>query len=139
MPPGDNPATQAADYIKQLEKHPLDCEAREKLALIYAEHYQRIDYAIQELEQIIQQPGIATRQITRLLSLMADIHIKFGSDYESARQCLQRIVDQYPNCAATDTARQRLGTLKLELRGKQTTQSVQLGSYEQDLGLKKKP
>jgi len=81
---------------------------------------------------------LGTRQITRLLSVMADLHIKFGNDYEAARECLQRILDQYPNCAAADMARQRLGTLKLELRAKQTNQPVQLGTYEQDIGLQKK-
>ena len=69
---------------------------------------------------------------------MADIHIKFGRDLEGARQYLQRIIDQFPNSAPAETARQRLGTLKLELRGKEESRPVQLGSYEQDIGLKKK-
>ena len=138
LPPEEDPGLKAAELVQHLEQHPLDCEVRERLAMIYAEHYQRLDYAVRELEQIIQQPGLATRQITRLLSLMADLHIKFGNDYDAARQCLQRILDQYPNCAAAEMARQRLGTLKLEMRGKQTSQSVPLGTYEQDIGLKKK-
>ena len=106
--------------------------------MIYAEHYQRIDYAIDQLEQIIQQPGVGVRHAGRVLNTMADIHIKFSSDYEAARKCLQRIIDQFPNSAPAETARQRLGTLKLELRGKQENLPVQLGSYEQDIGLKKK-
>ena len=134
----DDPASKAAEYVKHLELHPLDCDVREKLALIYAEHYQRIDYAIDQLEQILQQPGVGVRHAGRVLNTMADIHIKFGRDLEAARQCLQRIIDQFPNSAPADTARQRLGTLKLELRGKQESQAVQLGTYEQDIGLKKK-
>src|SRR5437899_3774625 len=134
----DDLAAKAAEYVKHLELHPLDCDVREKLAVIYAEHYQRIDYAIDQLEQVLQQPGVGVRHAGRLLNTMADIHIKFGSDHEAARQCLQRIIDQFPNSAPAETARQRLGTLKLELRGKQQTTAVQLGTYEQDIGLKKK-
>jgi len=36
-----DPAALAAGYVQQLTKHPLDNEVREKLALLYAEHYQR--------------------------------------------------------------------------------------------------
>src|SRR5262249_42169508 len=120
-------------------QHPLDMEVREKLAFIYAEHYQRLDYAINELEQIIQQPGQSMRNIVRMLSFMADIHIKYGNDYESARTALQRIIDSYPNAAAAETAKNRLNHLKLELRSKQQSHIVQMGTYEQDIGLKKRP
>ena len=37
------PAMQAAEYVKQLEQHPLDTEVRERLALVYANHYHRLD------------------------------------------------------------------------------------------------
>src|ERR1700690_3724521 len=36
-----DPTRLAAAYVKHLEQHPLDTEAREKLAVVYAEHYQR--------------------------------------------------------------------------------------------------
>jgi len=136
--PVEDPAARAEEYIRHLEQHPLDMEIREKLAFIYAEHYQRVDYAVNELEQIIQQPGQSTRQIVRALSLMADIHIKFGDDYESARAALQRIIDSYPNVAAAEAARNRLSHLKLEMRAKQQSRSVSMGTYDQDIGLKKK-
>jgi len=45
-----DPAALAAGYVQQLTKHPLDNEVREKLALLYAEHYQRPDLAGMELE-----------------------------------------------------------------------------------------
>ena len=35
----------AADYVAHLEQHPLDTHARENLAVIYAQHYQRLDLA----------------------------------------------------------------------------------------------
>ena len=36
IPEETDPAKLAADYVKHLEQHPLDTEAREKLAIIYA-------------------------------------------------------------------------------------------------------
>jgi outer membrane protein assembly factor BamD (BamD/ComL family) len=128
----------ATDYIRHLEQHPLDCEIREKLAMLYANHYGRADYAIQQLEQIVEQPGMPTREICRIYSTMADVHMKVSGDHEAARQALERLIERFPNSAAAGMARQRLGTLKLELRGRTESQSVHMGEYEQDLGLKRK-
>src|SRR5947209_6919354 len=47
--PEEDPAAQAAEYVKHLEVHPLDSEIREKLAMIYAQHYQRLDLATDQL------------------------------------------------------------------------------------------
>jgi TolA-binding protein len=136
--PVEDIAAKAAEYVKHLDQHPRDAEAREQLAIIYAEHYQRLDYALGELEQIIQQPGQSPKQIVRVLNLMADLQLKCSGDYEAARQTLQRIVDKYPNLGAAEAAQRRLAHLRLELRSKEKAHVVQLGTYEQDLGLKKK-
>src|SRR5262249_15471210 len=54
LPKETDPAKIAAEYVKHLEQHPLDTDARERLAVIYADHYQRLDLAAAELEQMIQ-------------------------------------------------------------------------------------
>ena len=51
-----DPEQVAAECVKHLEQHPLDTEARERLAVIYADHYGRLDLAAGELEQMIGQP-----------------------------------------------------------------------------------
>src|ERR1051325_11038673 len=38
-----DPAATATALVRHLEQHPLDSEAREELALLYAGHYQRLD------------------------------------------------------------------------------------------------
>jgi len=134
----ENPAAIAEGHIRHLEEHPLDCEVREKLALIYANHYSRADMAIEQLQQIISQPGIPTREICRLYSVMADVHMKVNGDVENARKALKELIDRFPNSAAAEMSRQRLGTLKLELRSRQQNGDVKMGTYEQDLGLKRK-
>jgi len=137
--PTEDPAVQAAEYVKHLEQHPLDSDIREKLALIYAEHYQRLDLATEQLEQLIQQPNQPTQHQARWLNLLASLHIKYGSDYELARGALERIIDFHPGTAIASMAAQRLAHLKLDLKGKEKSQVVKLGTYEKNIGLKKPP
>ena len=127
---------QAAEYVRHLEEHPQDTEAREQLAVIYADHYARLDMAADQLEQMIGQPNQPSRLVVRWLNLLADLQIRSGADYETVRQTLQRIIDRDPNLAAAEIARNRLALLKLEMKAKEKNQSVKLGSYEQNIGLK---
>ncbi len=131
-----SPEQVAAECVKHLEQHPLDTEAREKLAVIYADHYGRLDMATGELEQMIGQPNQPGRLVVHWLNLLADLQIRHGAGYEAAQETLQRIVDRDPNAAAAEVARRRLGLLKLEIKAKDKSQGVKLGSYEQNLGLK---
>ena len=55
---------------------------------------------------------------------------------DAVRQTLQRIMDLFPDFAAARLAQQRIEHLRLELKGKEKSQAVKLGSYEKDLGLK---
>ena len=71
------------------------------------------------------------------LNIIADIQVKFGNNYEAARDALQRIVDLYPNSAAAESARNRIDRLKLELRPHRESESIKLGTYEQNIGIKK--
>jgi tetratricopeptide (TPR) repeat protein len=130
------PAQVAADYVKHLELHPLDTEARERLAVIYTDHYKRLDLATDQLEQLIQEPHQPAKLVVHWLNLLADLQVRSGADYETIRQTLQRIVDRDPNFAGAEIARHRLALLKLELKAKEKSQAVKLGSYEQNIGLK---
>src|SRR5437879_3504208 len=71
-----DPEQAAAQYVKHLEKHPLDMEAREKLAILYADHYRRLDLATSELEQMIAQPNQPSRMVNHLLNLLADLQVR---------------------------------------------------------------
>lgn len=136
--PAEDVAGTAADYVKHLEQYPLDNEAREKLAVIYAEHYHRLDLATDQLEQLIAAPHQPAKHVVHWLNTLADLQIKEASDLAAAQRTLQRIVDQFPKTAAAENALHRLAYLKLELRANEKSQAVKLGSYEQDIGLKSK-
>ncbi len=135
-PVEQTPEQTAAELVKHLEQYPLDHEAREKLAVIYADHYQRLDMATNELEQMIGQPKQPGRLVVHWLNLLANLQIRGGGAFEAVQQTLQRIVDRDPNAAPAEIARKRLALLKLEMRSKEMSQAVKLGSYEQKIGLK---
>jgi tetratricopeptide (TPR) repeat protein len=131
-----DPAKLAADYVKHLEQHPLDTEVREKLAILYADHYQRLDMATGELEQLIEEPNQPSKRVAHWLNLLADLQIRHGADYDTVRGTLEKIVDRFPDLAVAEMARTRLGRLKFEVKAHQATPDVKLGIYEQNLGLK---
>jgi tetratricopeptide (TPR) repeat protein len=135
-PKEQDPEQVAAECVKHLEQHPLDTEAREKLAVIYADHYGRLDMATGELEQMIGQPKQPGKLVVHWLNLLADLQIRGGAGFEAVRETLQRIVDRAPDGAAAEIARHRLALLKLEMKAKEKNQAVKLGSYEQNMGLK---
>ena len=134
----EDPATTAQKLVQQLEAYPLDCEAREKLAVIYSEHFQRLDLAAGELEQLIQMPHQPPKEVARWLNLLADFQVRQGAGYDAVKATLERIMERFPGAAAELMAQQRLAHLRLELKGKEKSQAVTLGSYEKDLGLKKR-
>ena len=124
--PADDPALEAEAYVKHLAANPLDHEAREKLAWIYADHFQRLDLALEQLEQLVQDPHQPPRQRIHYLNTIADMQIKFGRDLAAARATIQRIIDLNPSGASAETARHRMDRLPLELKGAQQTSTVKL-------------
>ena len=138
QPASVDAAKQAAELVTHLQSHPLDGEAREKLAIIYADHYNRLDLATDQLEQLINHPNQPPKRVAHWLNLLTDLQIRHGATYETARATLQRIVDLSPGSASSEVAATRIAHLKLELKAKQANSTVKLGSYEQDIGLKSK-
>jgi tetratricopeptide (TPR) repeat protein len=132
-----DPEQLATECVKHLEQYPLDNEVREQLAVIYADHYGRLDMAIAELEQMIEQPNQPGKLVVHWLNVLADLQVRGGAGFEDVQQTLQRIIDRDPAAAAAEVARNRLGLLKLELKAKEKSQGVKLGSYEQNIGLKR--
>ena len=137
VPAETDPAKLAADYVKHLEQHPLDSEAREKLAVLYATHYQRLDMATNELEQLINEPNQPPKRVAHWLNLLADLQLRGGADYDTVRPTLEKIIEQFPGLPVAALAQSRLAHLKLEIKGrKEETPGVKLGVYEQNIGLK---
>ena len=126
----------AKEYLDHLQDHPNDTEIRQKLVLLYARNFKRLDLAELELEQLIGQTGCSPRQISGWLNLLATIQIERGADLNSVRATLERIPELFPNLSLAEMARRRIELLNNELKGQKETSTVKLGVYEQNLGLK---
>jgi outer membrane protein assembly factor BamD (BamD/ComL family) len=136
VPEPDHEA-EAQGYVEHLHAHPRDNDAREKLAVLYAKHYHRLDLAVEQLEQMLGEPTHTPRQLVHWLNLMADLQVHEAADFEQVRATLQRIIDGYPNLPAAQNAQRRLDMLRRELKAKESRKNVQLGTYEQNIGLKR--
>jgi len=128
---------QAAEYVQQLQAHPLDTEVREKLALLYADHYGRLEMAVDQLEQLIAMPTQPAKRVVHWLNLLADLQVRHGADPDAVCATVQRIIDLFPESAAAHVARSRLDRIRLEVKGQGKGRGVKLGTYEQDIGLKR--
>ena len=136
-PTATDPAQVAAEFVAHLEQHPQDTEAREKLAVIYADHYQRLDLAADQLNQLIEQPNQPAKLVVNWLNLLADLQVRHDAGYDAAAQTLGRIIERYPDAAAAGLARNRLDLLKLELKAREKSTAIKMGTYEQNIGLKR--
>lgn len=131
-----SPGELAASYVKHLEQHPDDTEAREKLAIIYARHFQRLDLATIELEQMIGEPNHPYKRVAHWLNLLTDLQVRCGGNYETAKATLERIIERYAGYGVAEVARSRLAHLKLEFKALEKTPEKTMGVYEQNIGLK---
>jgi hypothetical protein len=135
--PVQDPGALAEEYIKQLEKHPADTATREKLAVLYAEHFHRMDLAADQLEQLISFPNETPRHVVQWLNLLADLQIRCGKDLPAAEAALRRILAQYSTPALVEPTISRLASLEAELKRGRITPLKTLGHYEKNIGLKK--
>ncbi len=136
IPEEADPATLAMEYVKHLEQHPLDAEIREKLAVLYADHYQRLDMAAAELNQLIEAPNQPAKRVAHWGNLLADLQVRHGAEYETVKQTLEKIIARFAGLPAAEMAQSRLARLKLEIKGQKETPGKKLGVYEQNIGLK---
>jgi len=131
-----DPDALAAEYVKQLELHPLDTETREKIAILYAEQFHRLDLASDQLEQLIAVPAEPPKHVARWLNLLATLDIKHAQNLEAAERALHRIIEKFPGGAQAEMAATRLAGLQGELKAGQKSPAKMMGSYKKDLGLK---
>lgn len=130
------PGKLAAIHVKHLEQHPHDSEVREKLAMIYARDFQRLDLATLELAQLINEPRHSPKQIAGWLNLLANFQVALGAEVAAVTATLGKIVERFPDSPLAEVAQRRLARINQEFKGKEKTPGVKLGVYEQNIGLK---
>ena len=130
------PGPLAAAYVKHLAEHPQDAEVREKLATIYARHFQRLELAQDELDRLIAEPNHPVQRTAYWLNLLATFQLELGAGEAAVRATLTRVVEKFPDTPVAALAERRLARVNLELKGRLDSANVKLGEYEQRLGLK---
>ncbi len=131
-----DPGRLAAVYVKHLEQHPHDSEVREKLAVIYATDFKRLDLATLELAQLINEPRHSPKQVAGWLNKLANFQVELGADAQMVTATLAKIVEQFPDLPVAEMARRRMAHVNQEIKGQQEASGVKLGNYEQNIGLK---
>ena len=123
--------------LRRVALHPDSINNREELAALYLGHMKQPALAIQQYEHLLTLPGTTIHQKTAWLNKVADIQIKSGETHESIRATLQLIISLNPKAAPAALAEQRIAYLRVEMRGvNKKSKKLQLGSYDEDVGLK---
>lgn len=95
---------------ERIRQFPQDTEAREQLALLYADEYGQLDWAADQIEGLIRMPHQPEREMVRWLELLAGIYRRHN-DIHGACRAYQRIIDSYPRNPGADRARGQLAII----------------------------
>ena len=117
----------AHEMVAHLEQHPNDTDVREQLAWIYAEHYGKIDWAVDQLKQLTQMEHQSVSKIARWYNQIADVYCRFTGSSEAARFALEEFIQRFPESGHSERARTRLKRLKLEAKTSKKSQSMETG------------
>lgn len=130
-------AEAVVEVRRQLEKYPHDYEGQMLLATIQAENLNDLQAAQTTIERLINQPGHTPTNVTFALNTLADWHLKYGLDPDSARLALERIGQMFPETEQALVAKQRLAHLGSSqvLAKMQDRQPIALPSASKDMGL----
>lgn len=120
-PKKENNDASKAEFLSletYLEENPEDCEARERMASIYAREIGDLETALYHLDYLINLQQNAPRdKIVRWYNLKADYYLLFDKLGE-ARESLEKIIEQYPDKPVAVIAGRRINQLKRELQKK---------------------
>lgn len=131
QPPAENMDAKAHEMVAHLEQHPSDTDVREQLAWLYAEHYGKIDWAIDQLKQLTQMEHQSVSKLARWYNQMADVYCRFSGSAEAARISLEEFIERFPDSGHADRMRTRLKRLNLEARTSRKGQSMETGPFLQ--------
>src|SRR6185503_15094517 len=126
-----------AELRKQLAKFPGDFTGMLMLAEVEAENLKDLPGAQMTIERLFTEPNQSPVNLALALNRLADWHLKYGQDPDSAREALQRVISLFPNTEQAYLAGQRIAHLSTAemLAEKSEPHRLKLGQYEQRLGL----
>lgn len=126
----------AGDLVRHLGEFPDDWERREELAQAYGD-MGRPELGTAELEQLLRHPDAQPRHVARWLNLLADLQLRAVDGVPAARETLDRLIAWLPETPWAEQAAARQRMLSLGVRGREPARILKLGTYEQNIGLKR--
>jgi hypothetical protein len=102
--------------VERLKQNPDNVTAREKLARIFAEHLERADLGIEQIDLLLTMPGQPEAKRAEWLGLVAAWHLKYRHDRDAGRKILERLAKEFPETTQALAARYRLEQMDRELR-----------------------
>ena len=104
----DSPEEAERKLRDKLARYPGDHGTREELVRLYADEFQRLDWAARELEVMLAAPKQPQRDVVRWLETLADLQQRFGAEKADVRRTLLRIVERFPKTSAAERAQNRI-------------------------------
>lgn len=133
--PKENLEVKAHQMVEHLTKHPQDSDVREQLAWLYAEHYGKIDWAIDQLRQLTQMSHQSPAKLARWYNQIADVYCRFTGSSEAAKLALEEYIERFPENGHAIRMQERLKRLKLEARTSKKSRSMETGPSIEKLGM----
>ncbi len=126
----------------QLEQFPNDFDCQMIIASIHAENLKALPTAVEVVETAIANANakkLPRFKISYAYNTLADWHLKYAKDPEAARECLQKIIDRYPDTKASQTAHNRIAHLATReaMEQRAITREIPMREFERDIGLRK--
>lgn len=135
--PNEDLTTQ--ELMDHLYEHPKNFSARRELIFRLAFEDDDPSEAMRWLQETLEIPLQSKKQRADWYHLLVDIQIRKLQNIVAARMTLKRLIDEDPDSAMATRARSRMATLQREIESLKSKSTIQLGSYDQDIGLKSRP
>ncbi len=117
-------ATLANHCVDRLIRDPNDVPAREKLARLCAEHLDQAGLGLEQLRLLLDMSGPTESQRAEWLGLMAAWQLRYRHDEPAARDCLQRLLREFPHSPQALAATRRLQLLDAQHKQQQAAHSA---------------
>jgi hypothetical protein len=107
-------ADEANACVEILKADPNNVLARERLARLFAEHLEKPELAIEQVNLLLDMPDQPDARRAEWLGLLAAWHIRYLQDKDTGRKLLERVMSEFPQSVQAFAARRRIWLLDTE-------------------------
>jgi hypothetical protein len=109
-------ADEANACVEILKADPNNVPARERLARLFAEHLEKAELGVEQVELLLEMPDQPDARRAEWLGLLAAWHIRYLHDKEKGRKLLERVLSEFPQSVQAFAARRRIWLLDAEAK-----------------------